>query len=276
MTNNERSTVIMGRAGARRPRVAAALGVLAACFGLARSACGQDRPFIQVESASGLPRGILRVESGATYLDQLYLPFGRVKIDELLLLDTGVSYGVADNVEVELRVPLLLHDITRDHWDAGDSTLSVKFQIPRLLDSTSMALRAGVRLPTTKDLYDLGINSMDFRADVLASWVGRRFELHLNSGFVIIDNPQAPRSQNDLFRYGVALVYNRSKVSPLIELSGRAGPGDPGADDVHNALVGARVRRRNFVFDLGISKGLNENSFCYGVTVGFAWQEPLR
>ncbi len=91
MTSDVHPKMSVSPVAFRRSAVAVLLGVLPACLGHARSGYCQDRPFIQVESASGLPHGILRIESGATYIDRLYLPFARVKIDELLLFDTGIS-----------------------------------------------------------------------------------------------------------------------------------------------------------------------------------------
>lgn len=216
-------------------------------------------------------KGTVRFDIGMSFLDRMSLPLAGIDVNEMRLFDTGVSYAVADYVEIEARAPLLLRDMTRDHWDTGDIDLSVKIRTRAVEGVDAMALRMGVSLPQTADTYGLGNDQMSFRSDLLMSWYRSRYDLHINAGLIIEDDPVSPRSQNDLLRYGVAFIY-KSRISPLIEISGRGGPGGPGTDDIHNLLIGARLPRHGLLIDIGWSVGLNRVNHRFGISAGLTWQ----
>jgi hypothetical protein len=250
-------------------------GALPAALLLASFAAAQERPMLQVEPATLLDRSVLRLESGFAFREGVFLPIAGTSVNEHVLFDSAISYGIANNVEVEMHVPLVMHDSTRGHWDAGDIVLSTKFHAPRLLKASAVAFRFGVRLPQTDDTYGFGTDQMDFRADVLATWLRPRYQLHINLGLLLEDDPAAFRAQNDLVRYGIAFIYNRS-ISPVIEIAGRAGPTGFGTLNAHNLLIGARFARGSVVYDAGWSVGLNRDNHRFGLAIGVAWQRPLR
>lgn len=235
----------------------------------------QDHPLLQVEAATTLERGVLRAETGVALVEDLSLPLTGLKVRQVRLFDTGFSYGLADNVEIELRTPIILLDTSRHVWDSGDVDLSFKARLPRALGASALAFRAGVSLPETSDTYGLGNDQISVRADFLASWLRARYQVHVNMGAIIQDDPVTQRSQNDLLRYGFAIIYN-GRMSPMIEISGRAGPGGPGTDDIHNILAGLRVRRGRMCFDAGLSAGLNRDTHRYGAVIGITWEGRIR
>ena len=247
-----------------------------ACLLLLTPLCAaQDHPLLQVETATTLEQGFLRAESGVAVVEDLTLPLTGLKVRQVRLFDTGFSYGLAGNVEIELRTPIILLDTTRQVWDSGDVDLSFKVRLPRAIGASALAFRAGISLPETSDTHGLGNDQMSFRADFLASWQRARYQVHVNMGAIIQDDPVTPRSQNDLLRYGFAFFYN-GRISPMIELSGRAGPGGPGTDDIHNILAGLRIRRGSMWFDAGLSAGLNSNNHRYGALIGVTWEGRIR
>jgi len=256
----------------QRPGPCAAALVLACVL----TATAQERPFLLVEPASITPRGLFELQTGIVYKDQLYLPLAKTSVNEWLLFDTALSYGFADSVEVELHAPAILCDSSRSHWDAGNITLSTKFRLPPVLSSTSSALRASVRLPQTEDQYGLGTDELAFSGDVLLSWARPTYDLHLNAGILIEDDPTAAAAQNDMFRYGIAFCYHSRRIAPLVELSGTAGPEGAGTRSAHNVLVGARIPRRALIYDVGVSVGLNPDNHRFGLSLGITWQKKVR
>lgn len=243
---------------------------IAATFVLVSTIAAQDRPMRLTEPATTIARGAWRVELGTSYYDSLYLPVGRTTVGIWDLLEAGVTYGVADNVEVEMRMPVIVRDVTRDHQDAGDITLAAKFRLPRLLGASATAFRASVRLPQTEDIYGIGTDEMAFSGDTALTWSRRRYQIHVNVGMAIEGDPEAARAQNDVFRYGIAFHYN-GRITPLLEIAGTSGPDGPGTRDVHTLLVGAKHRRAGVTLDFALSAGLNRDTYRYGITAGIAW-----
>lgn len=227
------------------------------------------------EPATTIARGVWRVELGTSYYDSLYLPVGVATIDLWNLAEVGVSYGVAENVELELRMPVLIRDVTRDHQDAGDITLAAKFRLPRLLGASATAFRASVRLPQTEDIYGIGTDEMAFSGDTALTWSRRRYQIHVNVGMAIEGDPEAARAQNDVFRYGIAFHYN-GRITPLLEIAGTSGPDGPGTRDMHTLMVGAKYARSGLTYDVALSSGLNSDTYCYGITAGIAWTSSGR
>ena len=242
---------------------------------MSAAAGAQERPMIQVEPATLTARRVLEIQTGFDYRNRCFLPVAETRTNELIAFDSGISYGIAETVEVSLFWPMVICDTSRGYVDTGDVTLSAKFPLHRLLNTSAMAFRTGVKLPETDEKHGLGNDQLEFRADILASWIRTSYQLHLNAGMLIEDDPTAFAHQNDYMRYGFAFIYNCRKITPLIELSGRVGPDSPAAGNQHTLLIGLRLAHGVRRYDCGLSDTLARNTHSIGVTVGISWQKLI-
>jgi len=260
-----------------RPRGAAFLLVLAAA-----PAFSQTRP-LQTEEATTAPGGRIQLETGGDVIaeEPSYLTgVKRTRWDGPLL---RVVFSPADNVELDLEWVAAVAasgEPGRDTLvDAGDVTLRAKW---RLFGGESgrpaFAVRFGVSLPNTSfnDMSGrpsgLGPDSTRGFAQALYTQPVGRARLHANAGILLFDEVFRPHEQSDFLLYGMALaVPFGGSFEAVAEVAGRAGEGEPGADERSEARAGLRIGKGRVCFDLAVRRGLLATDGTWGGTIGLAW-----
>jgi hypothetical protein len=96
-----------------------------------------------------------------------------------------------------------------------------------------------------------------------------RVTVDVNAGLFLHDDPTRLHDQLDFLSYGLAVRWAvRPAWEIVAEVAGRAGEGQPGADQRSEARLGARYRRGRLRFDAALRRGLVSQQGTWGATVG--------
>lgn len=264
------------------------LAALVALSG-ARAAPAQTRPLL-TEPAVTAPAGTLVFESGFDVIasEPSYISgVERTRWDGPLL---RFVYSPADDVELDLewvaRVGVKGEegrgDIPSSEW--GDVSLRAKWRaVAGGPGRPAIGARFGVVLPQTsyedEDFNPLGLGPNTLRAYVeglLTQPLGRA-RLHVNAGLYLHDEVFRPHNQRDFLSYGLALEWPATPgLTLLAEVAGRAGDGEPGAEERSEARAGLRFGGQRLRGDLALRRGLAKADGTWGVTAGLAWTAAAR
>ena len=264
------------------------LGVALLSFG-AQAAIAQTRPLL-TEPAVTPPAGTLVFETGFDVIaDEPSYVTGveRTRWDGPLL---RLVYSPARNVELDVewvaRVGVWGEegrgDIQSSEW--GDVTLRAKWRIAEgEAGRPSFGARFGVVLPQTSfedvDFNPLGLGPNTLRAFVeglLTQPIGRG-RVHFNAGLFLQDEVYHAHDQRDFVSYALAFEWPApGRLALLVEVTGRAGDGEPGADVHAEARAGLRFGRGRLKGDAALRRGIATADGTWGVTVGLAWTAVSR
>lgn len=157
----------------------------------------------------------------------------------------------------------------RDH---GDYQVSTVVGLTEPVPGRALALRFGVRLPTTDNLQGLDRDEMDFFS-LLAGWVSRG---PLSVGGEVglgINGTRDPRNEQvDPLLFALSARYGVGPARVLLELAGqhdtRAGSDRRGNEDLGEGRVGLEVGDRRWVSVTAV-RGWTASSPSFGVMVKF-------
>lgn len=155
--------------------------------------------------------------------------------------------------------------------DVGDFALATKFQLKEEGKSPALGFRFGVELPNASNESGLGVDETNAFGGLLVSKHLGRALLHGNVGILILGDPLARASQDDLVVYGIAAdVPVRHGLALALEVSGRAGPGGIATDDRAMFRAVVRISSGSLVWDAGVLAGLTRRDPNFGVSFGIS------
>ncbi len=269
---------------------------------IALAASAQQRPLI-TEDVDIIKPGVIRIESGFEFLQDIKFPLSGLRGDLTKLADTRLSFGLAPNVEFQMEwtvqnflsidgrapsaIPLRLGANSADTNDVGDLTLWMKMKLrneTRL--APALGFRFGVQLANSNQARGIGTNTTNFYGVITA---GKRFandKLNLfgNMGLGILEAPLANFTQNDVLMYGLAGIYTvNDRVNVVGEVNGfhstrKRAP--LGTEDFSEARLGAQIRalglRWNAAGIFGVSKRAPKTGFTIGITYDWEAFNPIK
>ncbi len=244
----------------------------------------QTRPLL-TEPAVTAPAGTLVFETGVDLVaDEPSYVTGarRTRWDGPLL---RLVYSPARNVELDFewmaRVGVAGEegrgDLQSSDW--GDVTLRAKWRIVEgEAGHPAIGARFGVVLPQTSfedvELHPLGLGPNTLRAFVeglLTHPLGRG-RIHFNAGLFLHDEVYRPHDQRDFVSYALAFEWPATgRLALLVEVTGRTGDGEPGAEVRSEARAGLRLGGGRLRWDLALRRGIASADGTWGVTAGLSW-----
>jgi hypothetical protein len=256
-------------------------------------ASAQQRPLI-TEDVDIIKPGVIRIESGFEFLQDIKFPLSGLRGDLTKLADTRLSFGLAPNVEFQMEwtvhnflsidgrgpsaIDLRLGANSADTNDVGDVTVWMKIKLrneTRL--APALGFRFGVQLANSNQSRGIGTNTTNFYGVVTA---GKRFadeKLNVfgNIGVGILEAPIANFTQNDVLMYGLASIYTVSdRVNIVGEVNGfhstrKRAP--LGTEDFSEARIGAQVRALGLRWNAAGIFGLSDRAPRTGLTIGITY-----
>jgi hypothetical protein len=193
---------------------------------------------------------------------------GRVALEfagtALWLFDERSTYAPA--------VPLVLPADGSRRTDNGDYHVSTVVRLVEPWPGSALALRFGVRLPTTDNLKGLDRDQTDFYS-LLALRVARGpVSVAGEVGVGIYGTRDARYEQVDPLLFALTAGYGRGRVRPFLELAGhhdtRAGREHRGTEDLGEGRVGVRVGGTRWV-SVSAVRGWTPSSPDFGLIVRF-------
>ncbi|HEY9230771.1 MAG TPA: hypothetical protein VIS78_01455 [Blastocatellia bacterium] len=153
-------------------------------FATAVFAGAQQRPLI-TEDVDVVKPGIIRIETGFEFLQEIKFPLSGLRGDMTKVLDTRVSVGLSPMVEFQIEwtpqnllsikghgptpLDLKLGANPKDTNDAGDATLWMKMKLRNQTRiAPSLGFRFGVQLPNSNQARGIGSNTTNFYATINA------------------------------------------------------------------------------------------------------------
>jgi hypothetical protein len=244
----------------------------------------QTRPLL-TEPAATAPAGTLVFETGADVIadEPSYVTGARRTRGDGPLL--RLVYSPARNVELDFewvaRVAVAGEegrgDIQSSDW--GDVTLRAKWRIAGgEAGRPAVGARFGVVLPQTSfedvDFNPLGLgpNTLRAFAEALLTQPAGRGRIHANAGLFLHDEVYRPHDQRDFVSYALAFEWPATgRLALLVEVTGRTGDGEPGAEVRSEARAGLRLGGGRLRWDLALRRGIASADGTWGVTAGLSW-----
>ena len=252
----------------------------------------QHRPLI-TERAETVPRGYALFDLGIEYLQNAVFPFSGLKGDLTRAGVLGFRVGAADNVEIQV-LGTVQHVLSiQERFDApntprleipGDSThdvgdFSLATKVRFLKEDgkrPALAFRFGMQLPNASNENGLGNDETNIFGSFLLEKEFGKVRFLTNLGIVILGDPVEAGSQDDLFTYGVAALYQvHPRVSLVGDIYGRTGPGGIGTEDQSRLRLGAQVEAARLHWDVGLFLGFLDSDPDSGVIFGISKQFQL-
>src|ERR1044072_5219899 len=142
------------------------------------AASAQQRPLI-TEDVDIIKPGVIRIESGFEFLQDIKFPLSGLRGDLTKLADTRLSFRLAPNVEFQMEwtvqnflsidgrdpsaIPLRLGANSADTNDVGDVTLWMKIKLRNETRiAAAMGFRFRVQLPNSNQPRGNGKNTTNF------------------------------------------------------------------------------------------------------------------
>jgi hypothetical protein len=262
----------------------------------------QQRPLI-TEDVDIIKPGVIRIESGFEFLQNMKFPLSGLRGDLTKLADTKLSFGLSPNVEFQIEwtvqnflsidghdpsaIALKLGANSADTNDVGDVTVWMKMKLrneTRIIPA--LGFRFGVQLPNSNQAQGIGTNTTNFYGIITA---GKRFannKLNVlgNLGLGILEAPLANFTQNDVLMYGLAGIYTANdRLNIVGEVNGfhstrKRAP--LGTEDFSEARLGAQLSalglRWNAAGIFGLSKRAPRTGLAIGITYDWDAFNPIK
>jgi hypothetical protein len=253
----------------------------------------QQRPLV-TERAETLEQGHFLLGIGAEFLQDAVFPFSGLEGDLTRAGVLGVRIGVADNVEMQVlgTVQNVLNIEDRypapntprlgfsgnSSSDVGDFTLATKIRLKKEEPGwPTVAFRFGLELPNASNENGLGNDETNVFGSILVQKRFGKLQLLTDLGLVILGNPVVPGSQDDLFTYGMALIFSvHPQIDLLVDAAGRAGPGDIGTEEQSTLRLGSQIQAVGLRWDVAVFIGLRDTDPSSGVVLGISKEFQLR
>lgn len=245
----------------------------------------QQRPLV-TEPVETVRPGYVRVDTGVEFLQEAVFAFSGLKGELTRAGVTALRIGAGEVVElqvlgafqnllnVESRYPApntpRLNFSGAATSDFGDLTLATKVGLRKEHGKwPALGMRFGMELPNAKNEKGLGNDETNvFSSFLLEKHVGR-LRLVSNVGLAILGDPVTPGAQDDLYTYGLALLYPiHSRVILLGDAYGRVGAGGIGTEEQSMLRLGAQIRAAGLYWDVALLLGLRQTDPSSGLIVG--------
>ncbi|HYP29261.1 MAG TPA: hypothetical protein VE262_21300 [Blastocatellia bacterium] len=276
------------------------LAAVSAAFG--PDARAQQRPLL-TEDVDIIKPGVVRIESGFEFLQDVKFPLSGLRGDLTKLADTRLSFGMSPNVEFQIEwsiynllsinergpsaVPLRLGANSADTNDVGDVTVWMKMKLRNeARRSPSVGFRFGMQLPNSDQTRGIGTNTTNFFGMITAGkkFMDDRLNVFGNLGIGILEAPVNEFTQNDVLMYGLAGIYTVSdNLNVLGEINGfhstrRRAP--LGTEDYSEMRLGAQLRalgvRWNAAGIFGLSNRAPKTGLAVGITYDWDAFTPIK
>jgi hypothetical protein len=259
----------------------------------ALAAAAQQRPLV-TEDVDIIKPGVIRIESGFEFLQDIKFPLSGLRGDLTKLADTRLSFGLAPNVEFQMEwtvqnflsidgrgpsaIPLRLGANSADTNDVGDVTLWMKMKLrneTRL--APALGFRFGVQLANSNQARGIGTNTTNFYGVVTAGkrFANEKLNVFGNIGLGILEAPLANFTQNDVLLYGLAGIYTvNDRVNVVGEVNGfhsTRNRAPLGTEDFSEARLGAQVRALGLRWNAAGIFGLSNRAPKTGLTIGITY-----
>ena len=269
---------------------------------MAQMTAAQQRPLI-TEDVDIIKPGVIRIESGFEFLQNMKFPLSGLRGDLTKLGDTKLSFGLSPNVEFQIEwtvqnflsidghdpsaIALKLGANSADTNDVGDVTVWMKMKLrneTRLIPA--LGFRFGVQLPNSNQARGIGTNTTNFYGIITAGkrLANNRLNVLGNLGLGILEAPLANFTQNDVLMYGLAGIYTASdRLNIVGEVNGfhstrKRAP--VGTEDFSEARLGAQLTalglRWNAAGIFGLSKRAPRTGLAIGITYDWDAFNPIK
>jgi len=162
-----------------------------------------------------------------------------------------LSYGIADNADVQLGSPWHEHAGERG---MADALAAIKWRFWER-GASSAGLRAGFLLPTGDEQRGLGNGKTNFAALLIGSHEGERWIFHAHAGYR--DNRNTLGNRGSLTELSAAVLYKVTEsIRPLLDVSRLTNP-DPASDTaLQSAVLGVIWQvSKDLDLDIGLRRG---------------------
>ena len=265
--------------------------VLATLLWTASPASAQQRPLV-TEDPETIGSGRLLFEAGLDYEKDAEFPLSGLSGNLFSVPNIGISVGLSSIAELQIdgglyqrltiseQVPAPLTpvlDITGDRTTSvRDIFIGTKI---RMLSETAgrpaIGFRFATRLPNASNESGLGRDTTDFTASFLLGKTIQSIRFVGNVGFLILEDPTEPATQDDLLVYGFSLARALAEGFEVVgEVNGRANFAETtavGAEDRGLLRLGARYTRGSVRVDGAFLIGLSPRDADFGFTTGVTW-----
>jgi len=267
--------MLMDRMSKRKIIRPVAVTVMIAC--LLPALAFAARPLI-TDDAGTLGKGGFQIESGIEVSDHRQDYDDVVTKEHGTSLNTTVSYGLTDNIDIVLGLPYEKTKVEEDditvHNEDGlaDVTLEVKWRFLEK-DGFALALKPGLSFPTGNDEKGLGTGRMTYGMVFIATKELEPFAFHLNAGYKRNENRTGKRK--DIWGADLAGEVGILKSLKLVANVGIATNTDRDSSTAPAFVLGGLVYSitENIDIDLGYKRGLNkaeaDNTYIGGLTIRF-------
>ncbi len=169
-----------------------------------------QRPILFTENPNSVGNGKLSVGFGAEYLkkDEATPLKAPIRLLKIPVARTYVGVGEIVDVLVDWRGRLFAAQGTGKHVsDWGDVSIGTKINfLKESRSQPSLAVMYLVKLPNTSHDELLGSNQTDFFLSLLAAKKFGDVHARVNVGLGILDDPEHPHSQLDIYTMSAALI----------------------------------------------------------------------
>lgn len=188
-----------------------------------------QRPTLFTETPRTVGEGKIIAGGGIEYLkkNRAIPSKAPLKMWRLPVIRSYIGVGNIVDILVDWRGRLFAEQGTgRRVSDWGDVSLGTKVQFLRERKAhPSLGAMFQVKLPNTSHDELLGSNATDFFLSFLASKQWSEIELRANLGVGILDDPEQPHSQLDIYTIGIACIFPIGQQEHLfLECAGFLGP----------------------------------------------------
>lgn len=270
-------------------------------FAVAAIVSAQQRPLL-TEDVDIIKPGVIRIESGFSFLQKQRFPLSGLEGDLVKLADTRLSFGLAPSVEFQIEwtvqnflsiksrgaaaIPLKLGANQSDTNDVGDARLWMKIKLRNeSRTAPAVGFRFGVELPNSNQARGIGTNTTNFYGMItVGKHLGGKLNVFGNLGLGILTAPLEATSQNDVLLYGLAGTYSASdRLTLLGEVNGFHSTrthAPLGTEDSSEARLGAQIRalgvRWYAAGIFGLSKRAPKTGLALGITYDWDAFNPIK
>ncbi len=192
------------------------------------------------------------------------------------LPEFGISYAVAERVEVSGTWPVLILDRTKQSTlvGGGDVLLSTKTTFFAHPGSWAAAFRFAVPLPNATAHKRQGTAEADIFYGLLVSERAGQFEFSQNLGMGILGDPEAGQGQEDVYTYALSANIKPSRFDFFVQWYGQTNTHPEYVFSHISAGAGYRAGKVGFVFS-GL-KSLTTKPKGYQNFLGADWGVKLK
>ncbi|MDA2926905.1 hypothetical protein MYX78_06675 [Acidobacteria bacterium AH-259-G07] len=245
----------------------------------------QQRPLV-TEHAQTVKRGYLLLDIGVEFLQDAVFPFSGLEGDLTRTGVFGVRMGAGEDVEIQVlgTIQNVLNVENRfmgpntprldfsgnSTSDVGDFSLATKVRLKEENGGwPALGFRFGVELPNASNEDGLGNDETNVFGSLLLQKQFGKLKFLTNLGVAILGDPVVAGSQDDLFTYGVALIYPvHPQVNLLADAYGRAGAGGVGTEEQSLLRLGSQIKAAGLYWDVALFLGFRDDDPSSGLILG--------